>query len=258
MVATPRLHTTNAARDAVFNTPELLEDIISCLPPRDILAVVQRLSHHWSDAVDSSPTIKAKLGIRSQGVTASRPTRFTDVQTFPWRPDWAAMALPMYPCDLTLNPNFYDKTLHGVRMRWVEGGPGVRATDDTGASWSSPMLYLGSYFKKEYKPPSFGPVRTWRDMYLTQPPITTGILNLHPKISYEKLRLPANPTICVAVRDKSGITLGLLQDTIFAALGSEFRDAMASDSVKPFRGTFRFASICENLSQQCLQNIFEQ
>jgi hypothetical protein len=246
------------ARENVFNTPELLESIIACLPPRDILTVVQRLPHYWKSSVDCSPTIKAKLGIRSQGVTASRPARFTDVQTFPWRRDWAGMTLPMYPRGLTLNSIFYDKTLHGVRLRWERGSSCPIACDSLGIFWSSPTLYFGSYFKEDDKQPSFGPSRTWRDMYLTQPPITTGILDLHPGTSDQDYRSLPDTTICVAIRDQSGITLGLLHDTMFAALGSEFRDTMASDIVKPFWGTFRFASTCGNLSQQCLQTIFKQ
>lgn len=95
-------------------------------------------------------------------------------------------------------------------------------------------------------------------MYLTQPPITTGILDLHPGDYHLELLCPPETTIGVAVRDQSGITLGLLHDTIFAALGSEFRNTMASDNVKLFWGRFRFASTCENLSQQCLQIIFAQ
>lgn len=255
MAATPRRETTDAARDTVFNTPKLLENIISCLPPRDILTVVQRLSHRWADAVDSSPTIKSKLGSRSHGVMASRPARFIDLETFRWRPDWAAMALPMYPSGLTLNPNFYDKTLHGVHMRWEEGSPFVRVIDDMGASWSLPTLCLGAYLKDEYKQPSFGPTRTWRDMYLTQPPITTGILKLFPGFEYQR---NSSPIVFVTVRDHSGITLGLLHDTISASLGSKFRNTMGSDHVNHFSAQFVFASKCENLSQQCLQTIFEQ
>jgi len=86
------------------------------LPPRDILTTVQRLSRQWKDAVNSSPTIKTKLGIRSQGVTASIPVGFTDVLSFPTARTWAEMAFPMYSCDLTLNPNFYTKTFHSLSV----------------------------------------------------------------------------------------------------------------------------------------------
>ena len=53
--------TTDAARKAVFNTPELLENIIAFLPYTDILTKVKRLSRQWKDVVDSSPAIKTKL-----------------------------------------------------------------------------------------------------------------------------------------------------------------------------------------------------
>ncbi|KAM0702219.1 hypothetical protein Q7P35_011129 [Cladosporium inversicolor] len=151
VAATPGLHTnntTNSARDAVISTPELLENIISCLPPRDILTV----------------------------------------------------------------------TLHGVHMRWEEARGRESVRDTSEKPWSSPTLYFGSHSRGEYNQPSFGPSRTWRDAYLTQPPITTGILDLHPGDFYLELLPPTNTTICAAVREQSGITLGLLHDTIFAAL----------------------------------------
>lgn len=219
---------------------------------------MQRLSHHWKDAVDSSPAIKAKLGIRSQGVRAINPAQFADAQRFPTARTWARIALPMYYGNLTLNPNFYDKALHGLHMRWKEGSPYTRVYDSSRCFWSLPTLSFGSYFKDEHKPPSFGPSRTWRDMYPTHPPITTGVLDLHPGDYYREHHSPSSAVIFVAIREQSGITLGLLHDTIFAALGAEFRGTMASDSVKLFSGRFRFASGCKNLSQQCLQSIFEQ
>jgi hypothetical protein len=46
--------TTDAARRAVFNTPEMLENIILFLPVRDVFAKVPRLSRSWKAVVDSS------------------------------------------------------------------------------------------------------------------------------------------------------------------------------------------------------------
>jgi hypothetical protein len=216
---------------------------------------VQRLSRQWNAAVDSSPTIKAKLGIRSQGVTASKPARFTNVQMFPTAGVWAEMAFPMYSCDLALNPNFYSKTLHGVHMRWEEGCPDARVHDAFDVLWSSPTLRFGSYVEEDYGQPSFGPSRTWRDMYLTQPPITTGIIQLHPSLEFQDRDAS---TVYVTVRDHSGITLGLLHDTIVASLGPQFRKNMASGHGECFWGEFRFVTNCENLTEQCLRTIFER
>jgi hypothetical protein len=217
--------------------------------------VAQRLSRCWKDAVDHSPTIKAKLGIRSQGVTAKTPIQFTDLQQFPTGDSWAKMGFPMYSCDLRLNPNFFGKTLDGVHMRWEEGCPDARVHDDSGVLWSSPTLRFGSYPEEEYGQPSFGPSRTWRDMYLTQPPITTGILQLHPSVEHQDRD---SSTVYISVRDHSGTTLGLLHDTIVASLGPEFRKNLASGHGEFFWGEFRFVTDCENLTEQCLRTIFEQ
>jgi len=165
------------------------------------------------------------------------------------------MAYPMYTSDLTLNPNFYGKTLHGVTMGWEEGGPDAHLHDGMDITWSSPTLSLGSYVEEQYGQPSFGPSRTWREMYLTQPPITTGILQLHTKIEYQTRHFP---TVSVSIRDHSGITLGLLHDTIAASLGPEIRKTMASGHGEFFWGAFTFVSDRENLTGQCLQTIFGQ
>lgn len=236
--------------------------MIVYLPPRDSLITVQRVSQQWKATVSSSPTIKAKLGIRSQGVTACTPSRFADEQIFNFStvrgwPEscYVEMAYPMYLCDLTLNSRIHGKKLHGLHVEWEEGGC-VR--DLSGISWSLPTLFFGIHSMEECETPSFGSFRTWREMYLTQPPITTGILELCLAFDDGEHRLPTPDTICVAVRDHNGLTLGLLHDTMIAALESEFRDFQAYDSEKLFLGSFRFASTCENLSQQCLQSISEQ
>lgn len=48
------------ARDAVLNTTELLEGILKMLPQRHI-AVCQRVSQHWSRAIQASPTLQHRI-----------------------------------------------------------------------------------------------------------------------------------------------------------------------------------------------------
>jgi hypothetical protein len=66
--------TTDAALKAAFNTPELLENIISFVSPTDILTRVQRPSRQWEGAIDSSPAIKNKLWMGVPNVNAVQPT----------------------------------------------------------------------------------------------------------------------------------------------------------------------------------------
>jgi hypothetical protein len=140
-------------------------------------------------------------------------------------------------------------------MRWEEDCPDARVHDDSGVLWSSPTLRFGSYVEEEHGQPSFAPSRTWRDMYLTQPPITTGILQLHPSAEYQDRD---SSTVYISVRGPSGITLGLLHDRIVASLRPEFRKNLASGHGELFWGEFRFVTDCGNLTEQCLLTIFEQ
>lgn len=104
--------TTDAARKAVFNTPELLENIISFLPYGDVLTKVKRLSRQWKEVVDSSPTIKNKLWTDFSNVGAVQPTRFTDKQTFPAFPYWGELEMPVYSHTLTFNTIFVNRQVN--------------------------------------------------------------------------------------------------------------------------------------------------
>jgi hypothetical protein len=56
--------------------PELLENIISHLPERDILCNAQRVSHHWKTIIDSSPTIQKKIMFQPVKQSAISPVDF--------------------------------------------------------------------------------------------------------------------------------------------------------------------------------------
>lgn len=120
--------TTDAARKAVFNTPELLEKIISLVSPRDILTKAQRLSRQWKDAVDCSPIIKIQLWMRVPNVTAIQPTAFTNMHTFPEMPFVGRLGMPLSSHDVAFNPLPLASTgetfklsfisLHGLSGSW--------------------------------------------------------------------------------------------------------------------------------------------
>jgi hypothetical protein len=50
--------TAGASQKEVFNTTELLENIISFLPPFEILTNAQRVSSGWRDTIAASPTVQ--------------------------------------------------------------------------------------------------------------------------------------------------------------------------------------------------------
>jgi hypothetical protein len=56
-----RSKTPGASRQEVFNTTELLEKIISFLPPFEILTKAQRVSSGWKNTIAASPTVQTVL-----------------------------------------------------------------------------------------------------------------------------------------------------------------------------------------------------
>lgn len=221
--------TRDAARKAVFNTPELLENIISFLSPTDILTKVQRLSHQWKDAVNSSPTIKAKLWMRSQNSTAIS-TRFDDVYTFPGPSGgWHLGTLPMYLYAVALNPKCCHKTFQGVHFSYSTDSSPPHVLDDASSSWNCSAIQSSDHGRYEYFGTNFGTSRTRRDTYLTNPPIAMGTI----EVSSE----PEWNTVACSFRDHGGVTFGAFHDTTFAILAP----SMASGSGKSFHGEFTFA-----------------
>ena len=55
--------TTDAARKAVFNTSELLESILVCLPPKTLFGV-QRVSKQFQAVIATSIPIQEKMFLR--------------------------------------------------------------------------------------------------------------------------------------------------------------------------------------------------
>jgi hypothetical protein len=95
--------TTDAARRAVFDTPELLENIILFLPVTDVFAKVQRPSRSWKAVVDSSVAIQTKLWLRSQSGNVIQPTKYSNDHAFEDYLWFQELASPMYPPNVVLN-----------------------------------------------------------------------------------------------------------------------------------------------------------
>lgn len=78
--------------------PELLENIISHLPERDILCNAQRASRHWKTIIDSSPTIQKKIWLQPVEQPAISPIAFSE--------DEGNMMAesPIYPRTTLINP----------------------------------------------------------------------------------------------------------------------------------------------------------
>lgn len=252
----PRRHTrsmtTDAARKAVFNTPELLENIISFLPPRDILTKVPRLSRQWKTAIESSPTIQNKLWMTSFKAPAVESVGFTD-EHVPGDPMWRQDARPMYSCDLTLKPTLFDKLFHGQRahtfqMALQDHSLSVQETDNNGRAWTFPTILFpcSINFPSQQNESTFSP--TWRSMYLTDPPIMTGMLSLHPN----PLAFDGPHDIYLHLTNHDGITLGLVYDTIFETFEAHYGATVAPGDLKHFMASFDFVSVSASLGTDIL------
>lgn len=244
--------TTDAARKAVFNNSELLENIISFLPPRDILTTVQRLSRQWKTAVETSPIVRNKLLMTSCKAPAIQSIGFAD-EHIPRNPMWGQGARPMYSCALALNTALFDKTFHGKGLHTlgvVSKLPShcLRKFDNNGAIWTFTTITIDCHFNGSYQDAGSALSPAWRTMYLTDPPITTGMLELHPGPSafYGPDDFYLHLTAC------TGITLGLLYDTIFATFGAQCGATMDVSDIKHFFASLYLASASASLGTSIL------
>jgi hypothetical protein len=202
--------TTDAARRAVFNTPEMLENIILFLPVRDVFAKVQRLSRSRKAVVDSSVVIQTKLWLRHQSGNVIQPTKFSNDHTFANYNDWLRkLSSPMYPSSVVPNPFLRNKF----------GSFRISPSSPISANIEYPfVIHLLTRSEGVDKPDQSAVeiFQSWRGMYLTEPPITTTSLRVYFQKTSEQLR---NEIMVESViRDHNGITLGLFHDMCWASI----------------------------------------
>lgn len=235
--------TTDAPRKAVFETPELLEHIISILPATVILTKVKRLSRAWKAAVDSSPAIRTKLWLQPQEQTVSRPASFSESHAAHAHYAMGPHPWPIYSSVVTINPLCLEPK-HLGSMSLIDSGAFWLPHDLRGTSLQTSSIICSGPVKNKKKSGrlSIDFPHSWRDMYLTDPPITTGMLHLYyPDDTVSTLFASS---VDAAIRDHSGITVGLLHDLCWASIPQDIRDNMISngghDSCRAFHAYFRF------------------
>lgn len=220
--------TTGAARRAVFDTPELLENIISSLSHVDILKV-QRLTRQWQNTVGSSPSIQSKLWLRPQNLTAVQPVDFTHESTFPRSQSWGRLTMPIYSRDVLFNPICLDEKKGPVQLE-IALKPSFLFRTASGSVLHPTVIecFLPNTQSTLYDESIDAPRSSWRDMYLTDPPITTCVLQLDNRGRF----VGDSPrTVPMAVQDHGGLKLGLVYDTILAGLRSNVRKEFAHGNV---------------------------
>jgi hypothetical protein len=175
----------------VLDVPELLENILSFLPEREILTSVQLVSQIWRSSIVGSPRIQKSLFLPKEKKPAVSPIRFTsddDVSVFGW---------PIYGSSVAPNHLFADyHSLHPkCHLDYIVGHfdlllekAGSHSTD---YGIDVEMLPKGG--------PAFA----------------------HDRVDY---RLRDSVQLYATILDKDrGITMGLVHDTIAAMIRSHLR-----------------------------------
>jgi hypothetical protein len=124
-----------AARDTVFDLPELFDAILSFLPGRNILFHAQRVCKRWKSTIDESPTIQKKLWLKCDAAQAVAPLSYSAdrpvLETIHRNVSFATSEkdLPVYPgnvlcnflCQFRSAPRYPQRPTHGA---WTTEQPG--------------------------------------------------------------------------------------------------------------------------------------
>jgi len=205
----------------VVNTTELLEQILSFLPMQQVLGK-SRVSRKWKATISGSPALRRKLFLRHRESQAEVLATRQDS----WRPKgetkvrFSPIGIPVYTSPIELNPLvdwdnqavILPQASHEIRVKRPE--PLLPSHDGTGD-------FLGKY-SRAYVRHRFGGTRStarvgcnpsWRDMFLTRPPITDIIIDVPTSVGRSTF-VERTEHIRVNIHVEHGVTLGLLSDKV--------------------------------------------
>lgn len=208
------------AADKVLQTPELLEHIMSYLPPFEILATTIRVCWYWKQTIDSSPVIQEKLWMRSRAASTVSPYGFEPGgQTWPLGPLSSADLLGAKPlCHGLILPNTLVFRQSGTpnvipRITFRCTSPSQLGEYHITCKMGRPLTHIEEGPMR--KRPASRKNTSWRKMFLTDPLATTaglfirvGVL-LDPK---DPSHLQPRDFLGASIRDLSGIRLGLVRE----------------------------------------------
>lgn len=186
---------TEACND-VFNTPELLEAIISLLPMRDILSNAQRVSRSWKNAVAQSPSIQRRLWLRSSTEEVASPVEYLATHDSEWPPSLHLPSyMPTYADNVVNNPTFISDTSGDRSSTMVK--------IDAGAMYHRASFAIPKTSSDTMRP-------TWLNMHVTEPRIKVAQLHIQQPKWGGMQRL--HNGIWVSVQDANGLTFGTILD----------------------------------------------
>lgn len=209
--------TTDAARRAVFDTPELLENIIFFLPMTTILSKAQRVSRAWNTLIRSSHSIQTKLWLLPRDKRVLQPNQFYYDQpgTLGGLLGVMVHGMPAYSHLDRLNPLLPWENIY-IWDCVLECSP---VQDSTTSMRITPMgvhhqRSKTGVFSIESRKSSIGYAHSWERMQLADPPIAVVMLQLGYGSDF-----PISP-IKLSLRDNGGITLGHVNDALYLASSS--------------------------------------
>lgn len=211
--------TTDAARRAVFDTPELLENIISFLPMADILSKAQRISRAWKAVIQSSHSIQVKLWLKPEVQQVLQPFQTVSDPTKVQRGWFSSLVgMPIYTHSVQLNPIMrilkdwknpvVQQPLEQRIVRLL-----IRPSEfPLGASGHGKFRFGSSSSQS-----SISFTKSWERMQLANPPITVVSIEVYyPRTDFSF-------SVTLSLQDKGGITLGHVYDATVLA-NSPFGD----------------------------------
>lgn len=180
--------------NAVFNTTELLEQIISHLPIHQVFAV-QRVSRRWKEVINSSSKIQKKMWLRSSSTRVLAPSIVPEIS-----------GMCIYPDLVEMNPLTKRESQTALRLPYevISNSDGMFTT-----TWII-LNGVWRYFLMKSSPEDDSMPALWHRAYLTEPPVTTvriGVPMLHQEMG-------DNVPLSINITCPEGITMGRIKHEI--------------------------------------------
>jgi hypothetical protein len=230
------------ALTAVLDVPELLENILSFLPEREILTSVQRVSRTWRSSIAGSPRIQRRLFSPKGNQPAALPAWFSNGGSmYGASRQSQEFDIPMYKEPIASN-RFFKKYAGGDENEqvdlvqlyagcefdlWAHLESNQKYPERTDRymhclcfRWSDPVEIGGT------PEPAFSsnPDLSWRHMQLCDPPIAVADLHVDSELEDHS----ADEEFYATIFDRAGITMGLVHDTAAAMIRSQFGEEIVS------------------------------
>ncbi|KAK3698565.1 hypothetical protein LTR37_016892 [Vermiconidia calcicola] len=189
---------------------ELAEMIMLQLPPIDIVTTASKVTRYWSDVIENSLPIQRKLMVRTSSARVTKPYGFAD----------KCCSIPLYDGALELNralellPDSMERptlTPYGISVE-----PGLNHIFQTSGK---KFVRVSRQASIDLDPGVHG---SWRQMYLSDPPISTAKVSIDLISSSGSVLSSSHGNVLskvvaqttFSIRENAGITLGLIENVV--------------------------------------------